>query len=237
MLRGILVSLSLLLVGSGLGKARADLLFSATGYPDLSHTNGHPEMGAVDLPSNQMYFVSGQRVSLQSDAIITGVAGVGSVTTTAWGEYSPFLNIFEASGVDSREQVFADEPLMGNAYHGSLMFSGTPVPFGVGYSGFPNYYSEFGFVPFTLEAGEYIFSVTMTTVGQSWGWAESDFDSDGAIFTQNSSPGAYVEYEGNAPFLTGTMGIDIEGTYVPEPSGVALLVMMSLVGFGRRRRA
>lgn len=227
-------AVSLLLLGATTATVNASIVYAGSGYPTLSHTDGHPEMGAVNLPTASAYFLAGQRVTLPSDILVTDIAGVASSTTDNWGLFSPVLDVYKASGSLTREEVFASSLQNGNAFHSPIAFSGTPVPFGTGFSGFPNYYAEFQFAPFFLPAGDYIFSLSMTTVGQSWAWLETDFDLDGAIYTEDTHPGQYFEYEGASPFNTGSMAIDIEGTYVPEPT-TAFLCCGCLVGMLLRR--
>lgn len=215
--------------------ARADVIYAGTCYPDSLHTDGHPIMFA----SHQIlhnYFASGLRLTLTEPMQITGINGVG-LGTDDWGDFWPHLNVFAASGEFSREEMFANDPLLGNVYHGEMGLNGDPTEFGQSL-GFTTYYTQLLPVEgVILQPGDYILSVTIDQVTPGWSWLETDVPLSTSIWRWSGDPpGTYTEYSGQQGYTTASMALDIMASPVPEPATLALLGSALLFG-GRRRRA
>ncbi|MCO6438145.1 MAG: hypothetical protein J5J06_13710 [Phycisphaerae bacterium] len=225
--------LAAMMVVTAVAPARADVIYGGTCFPDVSHTNGQPGMTATH--EFELWDLVGTRISLHQDMMITGFNAV-AITDVPFESVVPRINIYAASGGTSREQMFANSPLVGNVFSGTMSM-GTPVPFGQSMEGFQSYYINFSFTPFTLPAGDYILSSYVDLVGGSWAWVQTDQNLGSAIEVWSGEPGNYYDYSSfGPPYTTGSAGVDLIGTPIPEPASICLLSAGSLLATKRLRR-
>ena len=124
----------------------------------------------------------------------------------------------------------ASEPDQGTIYgEGTSAVTGTSAgtSSASGFAGDPLYVDSFSTSPVVLTAGTYYLSLNNAVVN---GTASGD----GAYWDENDGPSIGVDDDS---FYIGSESFDVQGTVVPEPSGLALLCIGTLfVGFFIMRR-
>ena len=152
---------------------------SATGYPDVSKTNGSEGIGSYWLGSNS-WIVSAHRISIEKPTEITKISGIGGSPNSdaLWLPSVPFwINVHSAHDGLTKEDSFGAYPYRGNIVE-SLGIGNTSSfeTFGMNSENNKNYYITFNLInkrkTFIIQPGDYIISVYQSGgITGVWGWA------------------------------------------------------------------
>ena len=152
---------------------------SATGYPDVSKTNGS-ELVAGFYIQPDFWGVTAHRVTITKPTEITKIAGVGGSPNSdaPWLPNASFhLNVHNAHDGLSREDAFGENPFHGYIVD-DLTIGGvsTSEVFGINSENNINYYITVDLVEnnrtVVLQPGDYIISIFQrANITGVWGWA------------------------------------------------------------------
>ena len=226
----------------GSSSASADIIRDSTGYPaNPSYTNGGRVMNSY-ISGNNFVATGFRGLNLTQATSIDEISGVMAASNTSFNWSTNIqairINIFSSS------QAFGANPLLGDVYTTTgvsienIVGTTPPAWGGVNNFGQTNRWVGLGFLPFTLQPGNYITSVVFTINLGFISWTEtlSDFGLRGDIGAAGGGGGQFFEYSGAANYTTGDAAVRISGTVVPEPGSLALLLGSGITASRRRRR-
>jgi len=184
-----------------------------------SCTNGHVTTPNESNAAGSSWGVAGLRLHLDAQTQIAEFNVVGGQALPFWSDPGHKVRI----NVHSTAQAFADDALTGdvmsieldNAVADTLIDDPPMIVAGsMSTLGYNHFYLRFDFMPFTLDAGDYIISFVPLS-NRNFNYAETATDLGSDIWTGSAGVGDFIDLDTALGATTGTMAADVKGTPVP----------------------